>query len=391
MQTKPIIIVGAGPAGCLLALKLAAKNIPVTLIENDTPDNILNHLQDGRTTALSYGSMEFLQTVGLDEVLKKEATPIQEIRISTEDSTAHLHFGQKESGGRPMGFIVPNTRLRQILLQQVLKTPAVTLRAPCTYKSLTQTPDSVTLHFAHGDPLEGTCVVGADGRFSKIRQEFQRTPLERPYDQRALVFEVQCEKPHKSVAFEHFTAKGPLALLPLQTHHCSVVWSLNDPYADQVQALTPERFDEELNRAFGQTLGTLTVVSKISAYPLRLLAMKASHEGRLVVVGDASHVMHPVAGQGLNVGLRDVEELANLWIEAHALGLDPGSFERLQTYTQRRQADIFSMSAITHGLVKGFSNDSRLTRALRNTGLRLARCIPGLKTRMTHHAMGITS
>jgi len=388
MKAYDVMIIGGGPAGGTLSLLLAQVGISVAVIDHLAPEEVLKDTFDGRTTALSAGSMEILKKSGAWEALSLHTEPIKRIFVSQKGGRSHLEYGPKESGREAMGYIVENRLFRKAFFDQFKYFKNIKFHAPAKVSDLRVESGKVLLSLKN-EKLSAPLCVGADGRHSFVQGVMKTKVREIPYRQSAIVFNVSISKPHDGIAFEHFLPSGPLAFLPMSGHRCSVVWSVKDDLCKILMSLDDDDFSKELQHHFGDGLGDLKILTKRWIYPMSLRLADSLISPRLALVGDAAHVIHPVAGQGLNLGFRDVERLADLITTSHQLGLDLGSMTVLNEYQKDRQLDILSMSAITHSLVRLFSNNLIPLKQLRGIGMAVTNKIPPLKRLLTRHAMGL--
>jgi 2-octaprenyl-6-methoxyphenol hydroxylase len=384
-QNTDILIVGAGPIGLSMALALTRAQFNVAVIDHCDPKTFLNAAYDGRTTAIAYGSVAFFEDIGVWSKLRPHAEPIQDIFVTTERQRGHLHYRSQDIGDHPFGYIVENRQLRQQLYSKL----PMKLHAPATIEDIQFDDHKVTVSLDQGTQIQASLCIAADGKKSALRQYADISATELPYDQTALVFVIHHSKPHLGRAFEHFLPTGPLALLPMQGNKSSMVWSLKNELANRLQALPTNEFAEEVQMRFGNTLGDLSLEGKIWSYPLSAMVSHHYIGKRLALVGDAAHTIHPVAGQGFNLGLRDVTTLATLLIENQKLGLDIGSQQVLKQYQSRRRVDTHAMTGMTDSLVRLFSNDIRTLSRFSSFGLSVTNKLPLLKRFLTRHAMGL--
>jgi 2-octaprenyl-6-methoxyphenol hydroxylase len=264
----------------------------------------------------------------------------------------------------------------------------VVLRAPDSVTGFDVEENRVRLKLASGGKLDSRLLVAADGVRSKLRDLAGIQTVGWDYGQSGIVVTVGHERPHNGRAEEHFLPAGPFAILPLKGNRSSLVWTETRANAERILKASPERFQEELESRFGHHLGELTVLDKPRAFPLGLKLARAFVKPRFALAGDAAHGIHPIAGQGLNLGFRDVAALAETIVEAHRLGLDPGSLAVLRRYERWRRFDTFEMGAVTDGLNRLFSNDNPALRIVRDVGLGLVDRLPGLKRMFIREAAG---
>lgn len=385
-------VVGSGLVGSLAALVLAEAGHQVALIDKSDPAKRNHASTDRRGIAVAAGSVPLLKRLNLWSSLQKTATPILNIHISHAHRRGSLQYGQRESEGMAMGYIIEGYRLKQAFEEAVSKHPRLHCLMPYSLKSLDQRADHVVFSCHSSDQgdapqdIKARFCLGADGKNSWVRQHLAMPSKEWSYGQTALVFVVRHEKPHNNIAFEHFLPRGPLALLPLSGHRSSVVWTESNQAATRMLRLSPAEFSDEVSRLFGQTLGSLVLEGSRFSYPLSGQICLNPRQGRCLLIGDAAHSIHPVAGQGFNLGLRDVQ-----WLERQAKALlDPDqTLPHLSSFPRQRVSDVVSMTAMTHGLVKLFSTHRGSLGFLRSLGLSLTEALPSLKKRLTRHAMGV--
>lgn len=380
-----IIIVGGGLTGGTLACSLAEKGLDVVLVDQNDPQKQLP--SDGRSFALSRSSFHILSKLGIWEHLS-EVTPITTIHTSDGILPQWVEFDQMDVQGGPLGYVVDSALLKSKILERVLSFKNILLHGPCSVHHVERTEFQALIEMEEGKILNAPLCVAADGRLSHLRTEAGIPLIQWSYDQMAIVCHMTHTLPHENRAFEHFLPWGPLAFVPRSGNESGLVWSVERDKAEVFLGLSEEEFAAEVQALFGDCLGTLTLSSQRWSYPLNVCLPKRLIDTRLALVGDAAHIFHPVAGQGLNVGFRDVAILSEILIEAFSLGLDLGSHQILKTYQKRRRTDILAMTLATDGLVRVFSNQSRLLARTRSLGFGLVKHIKPLKNFMIRHAMG---
>lgn len=385
-----VIVVGAGPVGLSASIALSQKGFQVAVIDKIDLVDVLKADFDGRTTALSYGTKCLMEDWGIWRLIENDCTPILSIATTANDGKGLMHYGPQESDNRPMGFIIENYKLRAALIREALEKHHVRIFAPQEIEDHEKFPFGYGVTLEGGEQLQAPLVIAADGKRSTLRGWVSLEPKELPYNQTALVFVVEHSKPHNGQAFEHFRSTGPLAFLPMGCNQSSVVWSLEKDLSKHMQSLCAKDFEEELNRAFGQGLGDLKLATQIWSYPLSAMVMGNYAQDRLLFLGDAAHTIHPVAGQGFNVGARDVACLSKHLYEAKSLGLDWGTASILKSYERDRKIDVHSMTGFTDLLVRFFSNHSKTTGYVGEKGLNLINRLSPLKKVLTRHAMGLS-
>lgn len=388
-QDVSTLIVGAGPVGATFALALAQAGVKSAIIDTCDPAQVLEKGFDGRTLAISHGSHLIFKALGLWEEILPFVEPIKKIHISQANHLGYVHYDEKDSNGLPMGYIIENRHLRRILFNAIFNKPLITCRIPHQVKSLDRHPFFIEATLDHQEKLKVPLIVAADGRNSITRQESGLKAHAWSYHQMALVGVLKTEFPHENIAFEHFLPSGPLALLPMQNNLCSFVWSVDKQYGQHLSTLSDQEFSERLQASFGDYLGTLELMGQRWSYPLEGILVPQLIAERLALIGDAAHVIHPVAGQGLNLGFRDAVTLAEVLVDAARVGMDIGSAQVLERYQRWRRFDVLTLTGVTDLLIRSFSNDSKLLGKLRMVGLRLTERLPAVKRVMTQHAMGL--
>jgi len=384
-----LIVVGGGMVGVTLALAVARAGLAVLLVERDDPATLTDAAHDGRVTSVALGSHRLLAATGLWQALAADAEPILDIRVSDGTSPLFLHFEHTALGPEPFGYMVPNTAIRRALYAAARRAPHLELRAPVGLDALERGPGRVVAHLSDGGRFTAPLAVAADGRRSGLRQSAGIRALELRYRQTAIVCTVSHERPHRGVAREHFLPAGPFAMLPMRGPRSSLVWTEREDLAPGMLALDAKAFDAEVARRFGDHLGAVKVDGPRWSFPLGLLHAERYVDHRLALIGDAAHAMHPIAGQGLNVALRDVAVLAELVVDAARLGLDLGSADLLERYQRARRFDALTFLVATDGLNRLFSTDRAPVRLVRDLGLGLVHRLPRLKHMFMTRAAGV--
>jgi len=383
-----VLIVGGGLVGGALACALATGGIASVVVERDDPAGHLTAEFDGRAFATAHATRRMLETVGLWARIGPEASPILDIRVSEGGSPFFLHFAHGEAGDEPFGHMVEARTLRRAIHARMAELPAVRLLAPAGVVSLRRDAGGVEAGLADGGRVQARLAVAADGRHSRLRAEAGIRTTGWPYRQHGIVCTVAHARGHGNVAHEHFLPSGPFAILPLTGRRVSLVWTERGDLAPHLMGLPEAEFTAEVARRIGDFLGDLKVVGPRWSYPLGLQFAERAHDRRLVLVGDALHAMHPIAGQGLNMGLRDAATLAEVLIDARRLGLDPGDGPQLARYDRWRRFDNFMMLLATDALTRLFANDIRPLRAARDLGLAALGRVAPLKRLVMRHHMG---
>jgi 2-octaprenyl-6-methoxyphenol hydroxylase len=394
-----VLIVGGGMVGLTLGLTLAGAGVEVVVVDREDPTKVQDAAFDGRASAIARGSQQALAGAGLWGAMAPSAQPILEIRVSdgrvgAGASPLFLHYDHRDVDEAPLGYIVENRALRRALHAEVGRRGGLRLAAPRQIAALERGPAGVDARLDDGRKLRARLAVAAEGRNSPLREAAGIRTTRWSYPQAGIVCTVAHERPHHGVAHEHFLPSGPFAMLPMTdaadgTHRSSIVWTERRDLAPAMMALDGEDFAREIARRFGDSLGRLEAIGGRWCYPLSLLYAERSVDRRLALVGDAAHGIHPIAGQGLNLGLRDVAALAEAVVDARRLGLDVGGAEALARYQRWRRVDSLMLIAATDGLNRLFSNDLAPLRLARDLGLAAVNRMPPLKRFFMNHAMGL--
>ena len=389
-----LIIVGGGLNGPALALAAAQGGLSSTVIDALPADNRKAPDFDGRSYALALASQRLLSALGLWQGLADNAQPMLEIKVTDGrsgegPSPFFLHFDHAEIEEGPMGYLVEDRYLRRAFLDAMEAEPLITMRnAEAVVAQDTTNGASVTL--ASSEVLRGRIIVGSDGRSSGTAE---RAGIKRKgwtYEQTALVCAIEHEKPHGGIAHQFFMPSGPLAILPLTGNRSSIVWSETDENAARINALNDADYLDALRPAFGSFLGEIKLAGARFTYPLNLTIAESFIAERLALIGDAAHGVHPIAGQGLNAGLRDVAALAEVMILAARRGEDIASPLVLERYEQWRRFDTTTLAIATDTFNKLFSNDNPILRMGRDLGMGLVNAIPSVRFNVMREAAGLT-
>lgn len=383
-----LLIVGGGLTGMCLAAATAGAGIATALVDRTDPALMVAEPFDGRTTSLALGSQRVLATLGLWPAIAASAEPIREIRVADGPSRLFLHYHYNLVGADPLGFIVENRVLRRVLLAHLATLPALVHLAPHTVVSVAPDDAGAEALLADGRRIRALLVAAADGQSSPLRTAAGVPCLTWSYPQTGIVCTVRHEEPHRGIAVEHFLDAGPFAILPMTDRRSSIVWTEHAALAPALVALDDAQFHVELSRRFGDHLGALAVEGPRWSYPLSFLLAARYGAPRLALVGEAAHVIHPIAGQGLNLGIRDVAALAELVVDARRLGLDIGAPAVLAHYEGWRRRDAVLLAAVTEGLNRLFSNSLPPVRLARDLGLAAVERVAPLKRLFMRHAMG---
>ncbi|SNS50913.1 FAD-dependent monooxygenase [Antarctobacter heliothermus] len=390
-----LIIVGGGLNGPALALAAAQAGLTSCVVDSLPLATRQDADFDGRSYALARSSQRMLDRLGLWDALKDHAQPMNQIKVSdgrVGDAGVFLglHFDSAEIEDGPMGFMVEDRYLRRVLLAALAESDLITQRAEAMVVAQETRPEGASVTLADGEVLKGRLLVGADGQKSGVATRAGIRRMGWGYGQTALVCAIAHEEPHDGVAHQLFLPAGPLAILPLTGNRSSIVWSERDSRAQAINALSDDDYLEVLRPRFGDFLGEISLAGARYTYPLTLSLARAFTAERVALVGDAAHRMHPIAGQGLNAGLRDVAALAHVITHAARRGEDFASPAVLSRYAQWRRFDTASLATSTDLFNRLFSNDNPLLRLGRDLGMAAINAAPGLRRSFIREAAGLT-
>ncbi len=388
MDEFDIAIIGGGMVGASLALALAQAGRRIVLIEGVEPESASQQSFDERTTALGNASRRILETLGVWNSLADQCGVIRTIHVSDAGRLAFARLSAVEQGIEAFGFVVPNRVLGTALWAHIRHQP-ISVRMPCSVASVRADAAGVTLNLAGDGPvaeltLRARLAVAADGARSVVRREAGITASEADYGQVGIVANVATDMAHTGTAYERFTAAGPLALLPLRDGTYTVVWARTPQDAAATLAASDEDFLKLLQQHFGWRAGRFIRAGRRASYPLRLTRANESVAQRTVLIGNAAQSLHPVAGQGFNLALRDVAALAELLAEEG----DPGAPELLERYAQGRELDRRGVTRFTDGLIRLFGDSRAPVRLARDAGLLLFDLLPPAKRALARVSLG---
>jgi len=390
-----VVIAGGGMAGATLALALAQAHLRVAVIDASAPETRVAPNFDGRTSAVAFANFRQWRALGVSDTLSAQAQPITEILITDGPAPgasrgapppAFLHFDVDEiearTGGEPLGWVLENRHIRAALNSALAETEVATLVGVLDTVSFDAARATVGLK--DGRTLRAAVAIGADGRESRVRAGAGIGVQGWAYGQAGVVATLALERPHGGVAHQHFLPGGPLAILPLvgdssAEHRASLVLTERTDRAEALIAASPDAFEAHLARRFGEMLGRPRLIGPRMTYPLRLQVADRMTGPRTALIGDAAHVIHPIAGQGLNLGLKDVGALAEILIAAARVGEDIGSDMVLDRYARWRRFDGAGLAMATDLLTRLFSNDAPPLRIARDLGLAAVNRIPTLR------------
>lgn len=386
-----VLIVGGGPVGMTLAIALAKflPGIKLGLLDR----RALTVPKDLRASAISAGVRHLFEAIDVWPGMAKEANPVARMQI-TDSGTGDiarpvlLDFGGPEAPGQPIAHMVPNTASAAALISAVKD--RIAILDPGVVAQFSTGPAEAQVVLEDGRQIAARLVIAADGGQSTLRGLAGIRTFTRDYRQAGLVTTIRHSQPHNDIAYEHFLPGGPFASLPLRGNYSSLVWAERADTAKALLAMSSEGLAGRIEAAMGSVLGGVEIVETVQSFPLRLVLAHKFVAPRLALVGDAAHVIHPLAGQGLNLGLRDVAVLAEVLVEAVRLGEDFGGLGVLERYEMRRRGDTALMALATDGLNRLFSNDLRPLRAMRDLGLSVVDRLDPLKQAFVTHSAGTT-
>lgn len=392
-----VVIMGGGLVGASLAACLARDpNLSIAVVEKFLPSSDdqsaqLHPSYDARNTALSNGTCHVFDQLGLWQSMREFAVPIQTIDITNQGSFGRAVIRAEEERVRALGYVIENRYMGKFLMEHLQQCPNVQFLAPAEIGGLHYEGDKIVASVevdGRWDMIKTPLVVIADGAQSQGRELLGIGADVTGYDQVAIVTAVTPDRPHNNLALERFTSTGPLAVLPQTDNRWGLTWCLDKERADELMAANDESFMRALEQAAGSSIGNLTKVGKRYTYPLALTLAKEQVRPNVVVLGNAAHGLHPVAGQGLNMAMRDVAVLLQTLFEAKANGIPWGDFKLLNGYLQQREQDQFNTIQFSDKLTKLFSNRNPVLSLARNSGLLLFDTLQGTKRFVARHAMG---
>lgn len=384
-----VVVIGAGLVGASFALALQTAGLRIAVIDTLVPStSVARDDWDSRIYAISPGSEEFLQACGAWQLLDTaRLCAVEDMHVIGDDEISALNFGAYAAGMRELAVTVESRELQSALWQALMEAQHVKVIAPAACHELVLEAAAVQLSLADGRSLRARLIVGADGADSWVRTQAGLKVDTRPYAQTAVVANFATAQAHRGVATQWFQRKGVLALLPLPGERASMVWSTATAHAQELLALSPNELAMRVVTASHGKLGDLRVITPAAAFPLRMQRVQRLVMPRLALVGDAAHNVHPLAGQGVNLGFRDARELARV-LTARGAQNDCGDFALLRRYERARKEDIATMQLTTDALQRLFNSDNAPLAKLRNFGLRLVNRQPALKNLLIRQAVG---
>jgi len=390
-----ILIVGGGLSGPILALALAQTGLKVVVVDALKEKVRKNAAFNGRSYAIALTSQRLLNGIGIWDEVKSQSEPILEIKVTEGrsgegPSPFFMHFDHAEIEEGPMGYMVQDRYLRHALLKGMEASLNITHLSGQKVTNQIASPSNLSVTLNTGKILTTGLLIGADGRSSGTAKRAQIKRNGWNYDQTALVCAIAHEKPHHGVAHQFFMPPGPLAILPLPNNVSSIVWSETTHNAEIFNKLSNTEYLTMLRPRFGDFMGEISLIGQRYTYPLSLSVTQRLISERVALIGDAAHGVHPIAGQGLNAGMRDIAALAEVIIDAVRRGEDAGSIAVLSRYEEWRRFDNTALSLATDTFNRLFSNDSPSLRGLRNIGMGIINAMPGLRRTFIREAAGLT-
>ncbi len=384
-----IVIIGGGLVGASLAVALKDSDLKIALIESHLPLTLpADASWDSRIYAISPGSAAFLQDYGVWQMLDKaRITPVHDMAVFGDDNAARLDFSAYDLGVSELAYIVENRQL-QINVWNALTAANKNIKifCPAQCASFTWHESHIYVQLTDGTLLQSALAVGADGANSWVRKQAGIEVARHAYQQVGVVANFSTELTHHNIAYQWFMRDGVLALLPLPGKQVSMVWSANDEKANQLQQLSDAALCQQVAEASCYTLGKMQLVTPPAGFPLNFVHVKSLVKPRLVLIGDAAHGIHPLAGQGVNLGMRDTRQLVAT-LTARELQTDCGDYMLLRRFERARKEDILAMELVTDGLQKLFNNNNPTLSRLRNLGFEITNHLPLLKNRLMQHAL----
>ena len=391
--TYDILIVGGGMVGASLAIALNGLGLRIGLIEAHPLGDPGQPGYDDRAIALSYGSQRIYQAIGLWPAIQPHSNPIETIHISDRGHIGNTRLTATQEQVPALGYVLPAKTLGKILLNRLADCSDVNIIAPAEVVTLDNQSEQAELAIRQNGTthtLQAALLIAADGGHSYIRRTLQIPTTDQDYQQTAIVANITPGQPHANTAYQRFTDTGPVALLPLRAGHCTLIWTVNTEQQAEIMAYDEATFLAGFQARFGYRLGTFQRVSKRRSYPLSMMLAEQSIATRTAIIGNAAHTLHPIAGQGLNLGLRDIAALVEVIRETQDTSTDIGSNDTLHRYQQWRSTEQQQIAQATDGLVRLFTNPLRSVQWARNLGMLAFNQLPSAKHRLARAAMGIS-
>tara|TARA_Y100000590_G_C15689725_1_gene1002986 strand:+ start:404 stop:1594 length:1191 start_codon:yes stop_codon:yes gene_type:complete len=391
-KCEDITIIGGGLIGLFLAPILAKLNFKVALVDKEKIVQKTNIENDSRTTAISLGTKLFLEKYGIWKKISRYAEPINQIEVLNRESNSNIFFNNNISKS-PMGFIVENKTIKKILIEKIKSTKNINIFDSTEINNIIPNSNSILVNSVN-NVIESKLVIAADGKNSFIKSLYKFPSYNIKYNQAALVTNIQHSKNHKNTAFEIFLPNGPLAMLPMKSfkkniYKSSLIWTENISTINKMKKMELDSVKDLIEENIYKYLGKVLKIDSFKVFPLSAHVCRKFYNKRIVLVGDSAHSIHPIAGQGWNLGMRDVKYLVETLYESKKFGLDIGSLEILKKYNNNRFADVSSMLFITHSLNKVFLSKSNFINNLRSIGFNYINKRKKITSSLVNYAMGV--
>ena len=385
-----VLILGGGMVGAALACALGDSPLKIALLDRAPPAEP-DKEYDQRVSAVTLASQNLFENIGAwDNMVRRRVSPVREMQVWSEGGSGAIHFNAAEIGEPCLAWIIENRVIQVALIERLHHFTNVHYVCPVEVAEITLADNGAAVMLKDGRTLSTKLLVGADGADSAVRRAAGINTQSLNLNQKGIVATVTTEKPHEQAARQRFLVTGPLAFLPLdEPHTCSIVWSADTVRADQLLALDDTGFISELQKAFGESLGKIQTLGPRAAFPLALAHAKTYTAPRLALVGDAAHSVHPLAGQGVNLGFLDAATLTEVLLDAASNQKEVGAHAVLRRYERWRKGDNFAMVSITGGFRYLFSNDLPVVSQIRNWGLSLTDAVTPVKNFIMRRASGL--
>jgi 2-polyprenylphenol 6-hydroxylase len=383
-----MVVIGGGLVGASLVAALRSSGLRIALIEPREPSSLpSDESWDSRIYAISPGSVEFLHDLGIWQRMDaSRLTPVYDMTVFGDDNCSHIHFSAYETGVAELAYIIENRQLQTAVWEVLQSEKELNIICPASCTAIIWHSTHAEVQLEDGRTLEATLVVGADGVNSWTRQQADIAVSRHAYQQIGVVANYSTELPHRNTAHQWFRRDGVLALLPLTDYRVSMVWSTSEIHASQLREFSAKDLCTHVAEASSYTLGKLDLITPPAGFPLNFAHVDHLIKPRLALVGDAAHGIHPLAGQGVNLGLRDARKLAEI-IRERGLQSDIGDFMLLRRYECARKEDILALEVVTDGLQKLFNNSNPTLARMRNLGLEITNHLPFIKKQLMQHAL----
>jgi len=387
-----IAVIGAGMAGLTQSLALAQQGFKVDLIDKISPNTFLKQKFDGRVSAINWRGFKFFEQLGIWQQMLKTAQPIEDIIVAEGNHPTFLHFDSEtlddDLSGEPFGYIVENRTIREALYKAIKPHKNINFMHSTSVNGLELTNNKAIIELDKGELIEYDLLIAADGKFSKIRQLAGIKTHKHDYKQSGIVCTIEHALPHNAIAVEKFLPTGPFAILPMQGNKSSLVWTESTELANTYMQMDEAQFNQAITTKAGQHLGKIKAIGERWCYPYKVIHSSKYIAPNLVLIGDACRTIHPIAGQGFNLGIADIKCLTEILANAQKVGLPINSLTNLQKYQHTRRTHSLSMITATHGINKLFSNNIGVVRLARNLGLSMVQKLPILKSFFMRQASG---